>query len=164
MARRFGFIHRVEEDCRGAAYGGNLEVCPPIPGFPLGRIVVGEEMWGEQKAFLKAQRVQAKKNAGGGFDLGELYADWLYGRHIDEFMAFVPYAPQGWPETFKVVLADPCLAQELLEGAPPEVERPPDYAPVFYATPSTAFQHGLVTGSTEGTLIDTNANPPLDQR
>lgn len=69
---------------------GNLEVSPPVPGYPLGRIVLGTKLPLERggrrsqfdvRRFLHSQLVQEPL---------EIYSDWLYVGHVDEFLCFEP--------------------------------------------------------------------------
>jgi protein-arginine deiminase len=114
---------------------GNLEVCPPTPGYPLGRIVYGGPlsestdplgsppsngadgpsgarfMSRSTVAFLEAQRVQAPFS---------IYSDWLDVGHVDEFISFVSHdSPAG----FRILIASPremrrLLRRWILAGAP----------------------------------------------
>jgi protein-arginine deiminase len=70
---------------------GNLEVTPPLPDWPLGRVYYGvsgpHSLNPEVVAMLDAQGVQGPSL---GLDVG-----WLLIRHVDEMIAFVP---SGNPE------------------------------------------------------------------
>jgi len=78
---------------------GNLEVSPPVPGYPAGRILYGRNGdAGPQKAlrdFLAAQKLQTPL---------ELDSTWLCVGHIDEYLSFLPdpTAPNG----FRMLIAD----------------------------------------------------------
>lgn len=101
-------------------YGGNLEVAPPVDGFPLGRLLYGggaqgtltgrpnhDTMNEDQVAFLNAQEVQGPAV--------ELSSEWLAVGHIDEIFQFVPdLTPDEGGRAFKVVIASPALAREAL--------------------------------------------------
>jgi hypothetical protein len=98
---------------------GNLEVSPPVPGYPLGRIVIGTKrplnregrrMALEVRQFLRNQHVQP---------LLETYTDWLSVGHIDEIVAFEPDpdAELG----FRVLLASPRSFQAILRELPDDV-------------------------------------------
>ncbi len=63
-------------------YGGNLEVTGPLPGAPLGRIVIGKEMSPSYRDFLERQQVQTPRV--------ELELDWLFNRHVDDVVYFLP--------------------------------------------------------------------------
>lgn len=77
---------------------GNLEVTPPLPDHPHGRVLVGRQkdltLHPEALAFLEAQAVQWPP----------IFVDvsWLLIGHVDEAVAFVP-AESG----FKVLLPSP---------------------------------------------------------
>ncbi|XP_064586988.1 protein-arginine deiminase type-3-like [Zonotrichia leucophrys gambelii] len=94
---------------------GNLEVSPPVTvqgkEYPLGRILIGSSfprVGGRRMAkavrdFLVAQKVQAPV---------ELFSDWLYVGHVDEFLTFVP-APDR--KGFRLLLASPSACYQLLK-------------------------------------------------
>lgn len=89
--------------------GGNLEVIPPHPGFPSGRLVIGgggdRRMGRSTRAWLEAQEVQGP--------LLEVSTQWLETGHLDEIVTFVPASsPRGWV----VVLASPRLANDRLRA------------------------------------------------
>jgi hypothetical protein len=99
-------------------YGGNLEVSPPTAQDPLGRMLYGggtttlsgarnvDTMNPEQVGFLDAQEVQGPAL--------ELSSEWLAVGHIDEVFQFVPdLSPEG-PHPFKVVIASPRMARDVL--------------------------------------------------
>ncbi|XP_014667902.1 PREDICTED: protein-arginine deiminase type-2-like, partial [Priapulus caudatus] len=89
-------------------YFGNLEVSPPVTVnntvYPLGRIYYGNGNypggWRGRKTsnaligFLEAQIIQAPI---------ELFSDWLFVGHVDEFMSVIP-APNT-EKGFKIVLS-----------------------------------------------------------
>ncbi|MCX7703529.1 MAG: protein-arginine deiminase domain-containing protein [Planctomycetota bacterium] len=87
---------------------GNLEVTPPISGYPLGRIYYGgkegfRRMDANLRAFLGAQITQA--------DCLEVDSSWLAVGHVDEFMMFIPYK-----NSFKIAYASPRLAKNILQS------------------------------------------------
>jgi len=99
-------------------YGGNLEVSPPTAQDPLGRMLYGggtttlsgarnaDTMNAEQVGFLDAQEVQGPAL--------ELSSEWLAVGHIDEIFQFVPdLSPEG-EHPFKVVIASPRMARDVL--------------------------------------------------
>ncbi|MDT9206595.1 MULTISPECIES: protein-arginine deiminase family protein, partial [unclassified Limnospira] len=67
---------------------GNLNVTPPIPGYPMGRIYYGkadgETINPDILAFLEAQKVQ--------WPPVEIDTSWLITRQVDELITFVPTA------------------------------------------------------------------------
>lgn len=88
---------------------GNLEVSPPVPGFPNGRILTGRQkeltFHPAVLAFLEKQKAQWPP----------VFVDvsWLTIGHVDEVVNFVP-APdrKGW----RVLLPSPEAAVSTLEG------------------------------------------------
>ncbi len=93
---------------------GNLEVTPPIKGYPLGRIYhggsldgTGREMMLAVRDFLKAQKVQEPIN---------LYSDWLVVGHVDEFMSFVPSLKATCYNKFKLLLASPTKFMDIMQN------------------------------------------------
>lgn len=99
-------------------YGGNLEVSPPTTNDPLGRMLYGggttmlsgasnvDTMNAEQVGFLDAQEVQGPAI--------ELSSEWLAVGHIDEIFQFVPDLEPSGAHPFKVVIASPRLARDVL--------------------------------------------------
>jgi protein-arginine deiminase len=85
---------------------GNLEVTPPLPDYPLGRIYYGvaddRQFHPEIAAFLEAQELQTP-----AFTID---TSWLYIRHVDEVLSFVPDG-QG---SFRVLLTSPEAGVEFL--------------------------------------------------
>ncbi|MBE9042431.1 protein-arginine deiminase [Oscillatoriales cyanobacterium LEGE 11467] len=69
---------------------GNLEVTPPLPNYPLGRIYYGQSgdvgMHPEVLEFVKAQEIQGPPVA--------IDTSWLLIRHVDEILSFIP-TPDG---------------------------------------------------------------------
>jgi hypothetical protein len=87
---------------------GNLEVSPPVNGFPHGRILTGEQkglrFHPDLLAFLEAQQLQWPP----------LYLDvsWLTIGHVDELIHFVPAKGRFG---FRALLPSPALARTILE-------------------------------------------------
>ncbi|XP_033698378.1 protein-arginine deiminase type-1-like [Delphinus delphis] len=94
---------------------GNLDISPPVTvggkEYPLGRILIGSSFpksGGRRMAkvvrdFLKAQQVQAPV---------EIYSDWLWVGHVDEFLSFVPTSDQ---KGFRLLLASPIACLNLFQ-------------------------------------------------
>ncbi|TEA33573.1 hypothetical protein DBR06_SOUSAS3910134 [Sousa chinensis] len=94
---------------------GNLDISPPVTvggkEYPLGRILIGSSFpksGGRRMAkvvrdFLKAQQVQAPV---------EIYSDWLWVGHVDEFLSFVPTSDQ---KGFRLLLASPIACVKLFQ-------------------------------------------------
>ncbi|KAM4702561.1 protein-arginine deiminase type-2 [Rhinophrynus dorsalis] len=105
----FGYVTKVAASSEVTSLDsfGNLEVSPPVTvqgkKYPLGRILIGSSfpttsgrrMTKVVRDFLYAQRVQSPI---------ELYTDWLFVGHVDEFMTFIPTSDQ---KGFRLVLASP---------------------------------------------------------
>jgi hypothetical protein len=83
-------------------YGGNLEVLPPTPTYPRGRLYVGNTASSSLITFLQSQEVQP---------VFTLSSSWLIVSHVDEYAA-----PQVAPG--QIALADPVRADELLNSIP----------------------------------------------
>ncbi|NWS78001.1 PADI1 deiminase, partial [Crotophaga sulcirostris] len=112
----FGYVARkAPEGTSSLDSFGNLEVSPPVTvrgkEYPLGRILIGSSfprfggrrMAKAVKDFLFAQQVQAPV---------ELFADWLFVGHVDEFLSFVPAADR---KGFRLLLASPSACYQLLK-------------------------------------------------
>ncbi|NXI37310.1 PADI1 deiminase, partial [Galbula dea] len=112
----FGYVTRqAPEGASSLDSFGNLEVSPPVTvqgkEYPLGRILIGtsfprfggRRMAKAVKDFLIAQQVQAPV---------ELFSDWLFVGHVDEFLSFVP-APDR--KGFRLLLASPSACYQLLK-------------------------------------------------
>ncbi|NXI61662.1 PADI1 deiminase, partial [Anseranas semipalmata] len=112
----FGYVAREPlEDASDLDSFGNLDVSPPVTvrgkEYPLGRILIGssfprfsgQRMARAVRDFLFAQQVQAPV---------ELYSDWLYVGHVDEFLSFVP-APDR--KGFRLLLASPSACYQLFK-------------------------------------------------
>lgn len=92
---------------------GNLEVTPPLPGYPFGRIYYGYNSSGPKEAslnpeivsMLEAQEIQAPAL--------RLDTGWLLIKHVDEMISFLP---SGSPENpYKVLVVDTETMISLLE-------------------------------------------------
>ncbi|CAM5105539.1 unnamed protein product [Natator depressus] len=113
----FGYVTREPYNERVSSLDsfGNLEVSPPVTvkgkEYPLGRILIGSSfprvggrrMTRAVRDFLYAQKVQAPV---------ELYSDWLFVGHVDEFLSFVP-APDR--QGFRLLLASPSACYKLFK-------------------------------------------------
>jgi hypothetical protein len=94
-------------------YGGNIEVSPPISGFPLGKIVVGniqldsssELMDPDLLDFLRRQMEQP---------LAEIDTSWLDVGHIDELITFVEDRTN---RSAVILRASPGIALQILQEA-----------------------------------------------
>lgn len=65
---------------------GNLEVTPPLPGYPMGRVYYGKAgevgMNPDIIDFIKAQKIQGPPV--------DIDTSWLMMRHVDEIISFIP--------------------------------------------------------------------------
>jgi protein-arginine deiminase len=100
---------------------GNLEVSPPVPGFPEGRILTGKQrelsFHPEALAFLERQKAQ--------WPPVFIDVSWLTIGHVDEVISFIP-APEkdrkGWrallpcPDTALLALANVADDQPVFVG------------------------------------------------
>ncbi|MBL8602034.1 MAG: hypothetical protein JNK72_08925 [Myxococcales bacterium] len=102
-ARDNGRTHDVSLDSFG-----NLELVPPYPGRPMGRLYHGSVTARSSdislRAFLNAQGVQGPPML--------VDTSWLTVGHVDEFMSFIPAnTPRGW----KLLWASPREGRALLQ-------------------------------------------------
>jgi len=96
---------------------GNLECSPPVMvnnrPYPFGRIVYGTDpdksrtMHSLARSFLAAQRVQSPFT----IDTG-----WLQVGHVDELISFCPMASAPDIPKFRVLIASPALALDVLRS------------------------------------------------
>ncbi|MGB3560267.1 MAG: protein-arginine deiminase family protein [Geitlerinemataceae cyanobacterium] len=108
----FGWFQMGQPRAVPAGHGlpdwyGNLEVTPPLPGFPLGRLYHGRSgdvmLHPEVVSFLKAQDVQGPPV--------EVDTSWLLIGHVDEILSFIP-TPDG---QYLMMIASPEAGVKLLE-------------------------------------------------
>jgi hypothetical protein len=91
---------------------GNLEVTPPLPGNPYGRVfygynkTTGNSMNPQVVQMLEAQGVQTP--------LIKIHTGWLLIKHVDEIFNFVPSKGKEG-KGFKVLVPDVTLTYELLD-------------------------------------------------
>lgn len=123
LAPDVGFAYAGPARHTSLSYGGNLEVAPPHPGYPLGRLVMGggalglldgtrweDHMAQPQRDYMEAQEVQAP--------MVEVSTEWLAVGHVDEMFLFLPnLRAQPGERPWKVIIASPDLAYQLLEEA-----------------------------------------------
>ncbi len=92
---------------------GNLEVTPPVPGYPLGRFYCGYNPDGPEDASLNPEIIsmlEAQKIQGPALRLD---TGWLLIRHVDEMISFLPSSDLERP--FKVLVVDTEAMLVLLE-------------------------------------------------
>ncbi|MCC3424330.1 MAG: protein-arginine deiminase [Microcoleus sp. PH2017_01_SCD_O_A] len=87
---------------------GNLQVTPPIPGYPMGRVYYGNSgnagFNPEVLDFIQAQRIQ-----GPAVDID---TSWLLTRQVDEIINFIPSQTPG---KYIMAIASPEAGVRLLE-------------------------------------------------
>jgi protein-arginine deiminase len=102
-------------------YGGNLEVAPPTPQHPFGRVYYGSiksqddanntyskrEIDERFQEFFRRQKIQPAI---------ELNSDWLRVGHVDELVTFVP---TGSGAKCVMLLASPKMAFSIIRSLPP---------------------------------------------
>ena len=96
-------------------YGGNVESTPPVPGAPLGKIILGNATFEDGREELidpDLLRVFVKQRKQ---PIVEINTAWLKVGHVDEMMAVVPSSRASGG--FAVLHASSCAAMELLRGA-----------------------------------------------
>jgi hypothetical protein len=93
-------------------YGGNIQLGPPTPDAPYGRIVIGNGENGSEDFvdtellnFLDTQRIQP---------LTQIDTSWLAVAHVDEILSFVPR--RRGPSTHAIWLNSPKLALDIIEA------------------------------------------------
>lgn len=104
---------RGDQMHRSANYGGNIESTPPVPGAPLGKIIIGNapdpENGGDfvDPDLLRLLAKQKKQ------PIVEIDTTWLKVGHVDEVMAVVPHARSG----FSILHASSAAAMAILREA-----------------------------------------------
>ncbi len=100
---------RNEESANQWADGyGNLQVTPPIPAYPMGRVYYGNpgnaSFNPEVLDFVKAQRIQGQPV--------DIDTSWLLTRQVDEIINFIPSTTPG---KYIMAIASPEAGIKLLE-------------------------------------------------
>ena len=92
---------------------GNLDVTPPMPGYPFGRIYYGHNPEGPKEASLNPEIVGMLEAQGIQAPAIRLDTGWLLIKHVDEILSFLP---SGDPEhPYKVLVVDTEAMIALLE-------------------------------------------------
>jgi len=92
---------------------GNLEVTPPLPGYPLGRIYYGYNPDGPKEASLNPEIIGMFETQGVQTPAIRLDTGWLLIKHADEIISFLP---SGDPEhPYKLLVVDTEAMIALLE-------------------------------------------------
>jgi protein-arginine deiminase len=92
---------------------GNLEVTPPLPGFPLGRIYYGYNPEGPEEASLNPEIVKMLEAQGIQASALRLDTGWLLIKHVDEVISFLPGGKNGFP--YKSLVVDTKAMYALLD-------------------------------------------------
>jgi protein-arginine deiminase len=100
---------RNEESVNQWADGyGNLQVTPPLPAYPMGRVYYGNpgnaSFNPEVLDFIKAQRIQGQPV--------DIDTSWLLTRQVDEIINFIPSTTPG---KYIMAIASPEAGIKLLE-------------------------------------------------
>lgn len=100
---------------------GNLEVAPPVEGYPYGRIYYGDWYYGNSVETITSDLTDefAAQSLQEPFTLDVTF---LCVGHVDEYMTFVPDANS--PKGFKFLLADVNAGYEFLESLSPSMSLP----------------------------------------
>ncbi|MBN2250883.1 MAG: hypothetical protein JW724_02260 [Candidatus Altiarchaeota archaeon] len=87
-------------------YGGNLETSPAFPEYINGRLMLGNTISSDMAGFFTAQNVQN--------EIIVVDTDWLEVGHIDEIINIVPVPNTEDTSDYKIVIASPALALDLI--------------------------------------------------
>ncbi|MCC5874658.1 MAG: hypothetical protein JJU11_00430 [Candidatus Sumerlaeia bacterium] len=92
---------------------GNLEVTPPLPGFPLGRVIYGADGTSASAPSLDPRIVEMIDAQGVQGPALAIDVGWLLIKHADEVLSFLPSTdPQS---TYKVMVPDTGVGISLFE-------------------------------------------------
>jgi len=92
---------------------GNLEVTPPLPRYPLGRIYCGYNPDGPKDASLNPEIIGMLEAQGIQAPALKLDTGWLLIKHVDEVISFLPSDDPEHP--YKVLVVDTDAMIALLE-------------------------------------------------
>ncbi len=92
---------------------GNLEVTPPLPEYPFGRILYGYNPEGPREASLNPEIVGMLEAQGVQTPAVRLDTGWLLIKHADEILSFLPSSDPEHP--YKVLVVDTEAMIALLE-------------------------------------------------
>jgi protein-arginine deiminase len=92
---------------------GNLEVTPPLPGYPFGRIYYGCNPEGPKEASLNPEIVGMLEAQGVQAPAVRLDTGFLLIKHADEIISFLPSSDPEHP--YKVLVVDTEAMIALLE-------------------------------------------------
>ncbi|MHC4664207.1 MAG: protein-arginine deiminase family protein, partial [Planctomycetota bacterium] len=109
---QFNYAHLTEGSSGSSPdFGGNMEVSPPVPGYPAGVIYSSTALSTGMQTFYNSQRVQTL-NTG---QILRLDANWLLVGHIDEFVGFIPMPATPDTTDFRLLMASPAAAKAILD-------------------------------------------------
>ena len=100
---------------------GNLEVAPPVDGYPYGRIYYGDWYYGNTPDTITSDLTD-EFDAQAAQDPFTLDVTFLCVGHVDEYMTFIPDASS--PKGFKFLLADVNAGYAFLETLSPSMSLP----------------------------------------
>lgn len=102
---------RLEQIHSSHNYGGNIEVSPPLPTAPLGKIILGNTADENGNSPMDPDLIQflLKQNEQ---PIVRVDTNWLQVGHVDEIVNF---APVNSGNSFAITLASPEKAYQLLE-------------------------------------------------
>lgn len=130
-------------------YGGNLQLGPPTPAAPYGRIFIGNDIYGREGLvdpellnFLDQQRVQP---------LVQIDTSWLAVAHVDEILAFVPR--RRGPGDHAVWLNSPKLALDILRAARRQYIAGLPQADLYFDRPMLLMKRELDEGTSPVTAL-----------
>ncbi len=89
---------------------GNLEVTPPLPGYPFGRIYYGYNPEGPKEASLNPEIVGMLEAQGVQTPAVRLDTGWLLIKHADEILSFLPSGDPEHPHKVLVVDTEAMIA------------------------------------------------------
>ncbi|NEZ66803.1 hypothetical protein D0962_29295 [Leptolyngbyaceae cyanobacterium CCMR0082] len=141
---------RANQMNSSANYGGNVESTPPVPGAPLGKIIIGNFIFGDGSEFVDPDllRVLAKQKKQ---PIVEINTAWLRVGHIDEMMAVVPHGRSD----FSVLHASSRAAMALLQRAETRYRAglPANHPDTFRNRPSGVLSRLMNEGSSPVTRL-----------
>lgn len=118
-------------------FGGNLELLPPAPAYPRGRIVVGDTVPDAFWEFLVSQEVQPPFR---------VPLRWLSVGHVDEAFGFTGRGTD-------TIIADPSLAYSLLSAIPAAAR-----GRTVLFTRSGSTREGVVSAASAPARLETGVN------
>ncbi|TET37040.1 MAG: hypothetical protein E3J72_07035 [Planctomycetota bacterium] len=118
-------------------FGGNMEISPPVPGYPGGVIYTSTALSTTMKNFYISQYAQTLSNG----QIIQLNANWLAVGHVDEFFSFIPVPTTGDTTDFRLLVTSPAISKALLEDLAASGN---GSAPVFSGKPGATTVSALL--------------------